>query len=93
MICVSMMSATMVVAQDATSPAFRTDWMELALASIGGLAFFLFGVAQLADGLRAAAGPKVEALLRHATEGPVRVWYPGRRQPPFSIPPPSPSSC
>jgi phosphate:Na+ symporter len=48
------------------------DWPHLLTAVTGGLALFLFGVTELAGGLRAAAGERVETLLGHATDGPVR---------------------
>lgn len=50
----------------------EVDWVELAMGFIGGLALFLFGVAQLAEGLRDAAGNRVKSLLGRATAGPVR---------------------
>ncbi|WP_052214822.1 Na/Pi cotransporter family protein [Belnapia sp. F-4-1] len=50
----------------------EVDWVELAMGFLGGLVLFLFGVSQLAEGLREAAGERVKSLLGRATNGPVR---------------------
>lgn len=58
------------LAQDGQGP--KLDWVELAMGCLGGLALFLLGVSELAEGLKVAAGDRVKRLLNHATAGPVR---------------------
>lgn len=59
----------------AFSPAFaqaavgaEIDWLKLFMGLFGGLALFLFGMEQLADGLKAAAGESLKNLMERLTK-------------------------
>ena len=47
------------------------DWFKLAMGLLGGLAMFLFGMEQMSDGLKAAAGDKLRDLLARLTRNRV----------------------
>ena len=65
-----LLTAGTALAQDGQGP--KLDWVELAMGCLGGLALFLLGVSELAEGLKVAAGDRVKRLLHHATAGPIR---------------------
>ncbi|MBE9568913.1 MAG: Na/Pi cotransporter family protein [Proteobacteria bacterium] len=44
------------------------DWFTLAMGLLGGLAMFLFGMEQMSDGLKAAAGNSLKDVLSHLTK-------------------------
>ena len=55
-------AATPLLAAD-TAPASQPDWLTMGVGLFGGLALFLFGMEQMADGLKAAAGDKMRYVL------------------------------
>ena len=65
-----LLTAGTALAQDGQGP--KLDWVEMAMGCLGGLALFLLGVSELAEGLKVAAGDRVKRLLHHATAGPIR---------------------
>ena len=44
------------------------DWFKLGMGLFGGLAFFLFGMEQMSDGLKAAAGETLKIVLAKLTK-------------------------
>ena len=48
-------------------PPSNPDWFALALGLFGGLALFLYGLDQLSEGLKQAAGDKLKTLLTRLT--------------------------
>ncbi len=59
----------------ALSPAFAetatgtdVDWLKLFMGLLGGLALFLFGMEQMANGLKAAAGESLKTLMERLTK-------------------------
>jgi phosphate:Na+ symporter len=50
-----------------TTDASHLDWFALALGLFGGLALFLFGLDQLSEGLKQAAGDALKTLLTRLT--------------------------
>ncbi len=44
------------------------DWLNLSMGLFGGLAMFLFGMEQMSEGLKAAAGDKLKDVLSHLTK-------------------------
>lgn len=59
----------------ALSPAFAeaapetdVDWLKLFMGLFGGLALFLFGMEQMANGLKAAAGESLKTLMERLTK-------------------------
>jgi phosphate:Na+ symporter len=47
------------------------DWFRLGMGLLGGLAMFLFGMEQMSEGLKAAAGDKLRDLLARLTKNRV----------------------
>jgi phosphate:Na+ symporter len=45
----------------------KVDWLQLGMGLVGGLALFLFGMEQMSDGLKAAAGDSLKTLLSKLT--------------------------
>jgi len=45
----------------------QLDWLKMAMELFGGLALFLFGMEQMSDGLKAAAGDQMKTLLSKLT--------------------------
>ncbi len=54
-----------------------TNYRKLVARLLGGLALFVFGLAQLAQGLRGLAGNRLRDLLRRLTVSPVRAMAVG----------------
>jgi phosphate:Na+ symporter len=50
-----------------TSAAGDVDWLRLLMGLFGGLAMFLFGMEQMSDGLKGAAGDTLKDVLGHLT--------------------------
>ncbi len=48
------------------------SYQEMIFYALGGLAFFLFGIKHMSDGLQAIAGPKMRYLLEKGTKTPAR---------------------
>ena len=48
------------------------NWISMLSTLAGGLALFLFGMDQMADGLKAAAGPQMKSLLAKVTSNRIR---------------------
>ena len=46
----------------------QVDWFTLGMGLFGGLAMFLFGMEQMSDGLKAAAGDTLKDVLSHLTK-------------------------
>jgi hypothetical protein len=74
----------------AFSPAFAQaaagagiDWLKPLMGLLGGLALFLFGMEQLADGLKAAAGESLKNLMERLTKN--RISLPNIRDNPQAI--------
>jgi phosphate:Na+ symporter len=51
----------------ASSPGSGIDWMNMGMKLLGGLALFLFGMEQMADALKAAAGERMKIVLAKLT--------------------------
>lgn len=51
----------------AASEAPEMNWLQMAMELFGGLALFLFGMEQMSDGLKAAAGDQMKTLLSKLT--------------------------
>jgi len=45
----------------------ETDWLNMGMSLLGGLALFLFGMDQMADALKAVAGERMKLLLARLT--------------------------
>jgi phosphate:Na+ symporter len=56
------------VLADAESDAVAIDWFKLGMGLFGGLAMFLFGMEQMSDGLKAAAGDSLKDVLTRLTK-------------------------
>lgn len=70
-LCLSVLAGAALAQQDG-GEASAVDWVALAMGFLGGLSLFLLGVSQLADGLKAVAGGRMQTLLHGATGGPLR---------------------
>jgi len=46
----------------------QLNWLQMGMQLLGGLALFLFGMEQMSDGLKAAAGDKMKTLLSKLTK-------------------------
>jgi len=46
----------------------QMNWLRMAMELFGGLALFLFGMEQMSDGLKAAAGDQMKTLLSKLTK-------------------------
>jgi phosphate:Na+ symporter len=51
----------------AEAPAGEIDWLRLLMGLFGGLAMFLFGMEQMSDGLKGAAGDTLKDILARLT--------------------------
>ncbi|MFZ5753054.1 MAG: Na/Pi cotransporter family protein [Bacillota bacterium] len=50
----------------------KFNYQEILFLSLGGLAFFLFGIKYMSDGLQSVAGDKMRAFLEKGTKTPLR---------------------
>lgn len=48
------------------------NYQEIIFSSLGGLAFFLFGIRYMSDGLQSVAGSRMRSFLEKGTKTPVR---------------------
>jgi len=62
-----MLGAFLVPAFAATTGTGEMDWGNMAMKLLGGLALFLFGMEQMADALKAAAGERMKVILARLT--------------------------
>jgi len=46
----------------------QIDWLKLSMGLFGGLAMFLFGMEQMSDGLKSAAGDTLKDVLARLTK-------------------------
>lgn len=53
------------------------DWKEMIFGTVGGLALFLYGMGMMSDGLKAAAGDSMRALLAKITKWRVMAMLVG----------------
>ena len=51
----------------AETPGAQIDWLRLLMGLLGGLAMFLFGMEQMSDGLKGAAGDTLKDILARLT--------------------------
>ncbi|MDJ0780025.1 MAG: Na/Pi cotransporter family protein [Gammaproteobacteria bacterium] len=56
-----------VMAWAASESSTELNWLKMAMELFGGLALFLFGMEQMSDGLKAAAGDQMKILLSKLT--------------------------
>ena len=57
-----------VMAWAASENPAELNWLKMAMELFGGLAIFLFGMEQMSDGLKAAAGDSMKTLLSKLTK-------------------------
>ncbi len=57
-----------VIAWAASEDPAQLNWLKMAMELFGGLALFLFGMEQMSDGLKAAAGDQMKTLLSKLTK-------------------------
>ncbi len=57
-----------VIALAASENSAQLNWLKMAMELFGGLALFLFGMEQMSDGLKAAAGDQMKTLLSKLTK-------------------------
>ena len=60
--------SSMGLAAAAEANAVDIDWFKLAMGLLGGLAMFLFGMEQMSEGLKAAAGETLKDVLNRLTK-------------------------
>lgn len=61
----------------ASSASEELDWANMTMGLLGGLALFLFGMEQMSDALKAAAGDRMKVLLSQLTKNRVSAAFSG----------------
>ena len=70
-----MMFSSLAFAADSNTPAL--DWATMGMGLFGGLALFLFGMEQMGDALKAAAGNGMKDLLTRLTKNRISAAFTG----------------